>query len=1020
MKILPDLVMQIAIKNSNSDEGFSLPVFFTRILINQTPDIESWFAEYLNFAWGSNPSFSSDVNERLLSAISVFSTEPNAVLSDDQLLSAMEYLRTIAALCGHTKFALSSNLRSSILKLAMRNIGTSEKATHYICFCLSFMIGFRSSLFELSAGIADTVAEEKLILWLQHLISHQGIFHSDSTDSFSYSEVILLFGLLFSTSQNAIVRQIIVDTLGIDAPCILANVSSSGKFFTPRVFTNQFIATLAANVPVTVRLSGRMTGSLPIHCVNELLKTCAFNKNRVQIKGWVYRQICECVRPLHGLMLELLETYATNALIQANASGFGSVNTEDGGCALFTEDELLARFAAPAFGPDVHACAPGAEFVTELHGDEEDHLSHMDLTAQLLFLYYMLYIYDQELMNKALISNRLWDAIPITFLLQYARANLESYRGFYPRLLQLVAYYRPHLLVRDMLVQDELLLGSLSAASLQPSRDFHLSRLVVSSSAKPLMPKALLSTLERILTPCTSSEDEQSTVIECIVALNELTRSANSRAGFSRLCYLLPYTEVIACALPRALLECNALAGNRRFATAACSLWRSLHCIIPTRLEVLTVNALTSKKQSTPPLTHRDILKDPVEKIVMIVDRRVYRCPPVLSLLLRIIECSLQASRCYWELRMAGRGFLKPKDVVGQGNIEKQPIPSISLVPIAGETDAQAMMRGRAGAGGNARPSLEPIATEGSALLPVVQQNPSESLASGDLCGRLLNTIIISQEASVVHLFLEFCLPTAEEKLLNSDVTNLREVENIVCSFIQDLMCFDPNLAYTIFLQTYPRPLNSLTARAIPAVKIFIDYGKEILVKSGNIESVIFYVDFLSHFSLHRSNAGICELASQAVDVLNYTFKHALCVDDLTPVLLASGPALCRLSCAFPVLGHHIVSILLYVIATLADAVATSGDSRCYDELVRRISALTPGAISRIIEDAIVEDIEQLDDGMDHVPRLKNLTRLERYVVGCLHAMRWFNRVVQLSTVQGRIYIPPDLAHLPRLYKAQY
>lgn len=113
---------------------------------------------------------------------------------------------------------------------------------------------------------------------------------------------------------------------------------------------------------------------------------------------------------------------------------------------------------------------------------------------------------------------------------------------------------------------------------------------------------------------------------------------------------------------------------------------------------------------------------------------------------------------------MAGRGFLKPKDVA-QENIEKQPTPSISLVPITSETDALATMRSRASAGGNGRPSSEPIASESNVLPTVIQQNPSESLASGDLCGRLLNTIIISQEASVVHLLLELCLPTAEEKV---------------------------------------------------------------------------------------------------------------------------------------------------------------------------------------------------------------------------------------------------------------
>lgn len=53
MKILPDLIMQIAIKNADSDEGFSLPVFLTRILVNQTPETQLWFSEYLKSAWVS-------------------------------------------------------------------------------------------------------------------------------------------------------------------------------------------------------------------------------------------------------------------------------------------------------------------------------------------------------------------------------------------------------------------------------------------------------------------------------------------------------------------------------------------------------------------------------------------------------------------------------------------------------------------------------------------------------------------------------------------------------------------------------------------------------------------------------------------------------------------------------------------------------------------------------------------------------------------------------------------------------
>ncbi|VDL16946.1 unnamed protein product [Hymenolepis diminuta] len=982
LKILPDLVMQTAIKNPNSSENFSILKFFTHLLINQTPDVQSWFADYLKSAWSSNPSFTNEVNEKLFSAISVFEVDANSNLPDELFFPAMEFLQTIAALCGYTDFAVSP-------------------------------------------GIADMSSEEQLISWLQSLISRQDMFHSDDSDASSYSEVLLLFGLLFSTNQHNAIRQIIVNTIGINAACILRNVSTSRKFFTHRVFTNQFITTQAANVPVTVRLNANMKGNLPIHCVNELLTTHAFNKNRVHIKGWVYRQICECVRPLHGLMLELLESYATNALNQANAPSIGSgvVNpsgSESGGCVLFTEDEILVRFSAPVFSPLARACAPGAaEFVTELDDGDE-----VDLTPQLLFLYYMLFIYDQELMNKfrddtknqrtqrtslTRFSDKLWDAIPITYLLQYARANFNSYKDFYPRLLQLVTNYRPFLVIRETIVQDELLLGSLqphaTVTSMQLSKDCYFTRLVTSSPIKSPTPKELLSILERILHSSASPKDLQCAVGECIVAVKELTRLANSRTGFKRLHCLLPYTKVIACTLPRVLLECNALSGNRRFANTACALWRSLHCIIPIRLEVLTVKALRPKNDLSISLTHRDLLKDPVENIITAIDRRVYRSPSLMTLLIRILECRLQACRYHWESRVVGRSFL---------------LPVSSKLQLIGKVEKQQQK------GSNGRPTLEPISMDQSGAvvppLPVVQQsqlqNPSEMLATDEQCNRYYATVIHAHEASVVHLLLEMCLPTEEEKNLNSDVTNLREVENSVCFLIQNLLTFDNTLAGAIFAQTYPRSLNALMTRGVPACRLLLDYGQDTLVKSGNIESVVFYLDFLSHFGLHHSNEIVCEYVCQAIDVVNYIFRFVLCVDDLPPVLLACGPAFCRLSCAFPNLGHCIVHILLYVMANLADALAISGDSRLYDDLVRRISALTPDATEN--EDAIFENLEQLDNGLKILPKLKDLTRVEKYYVASLNAMRWFNRVVQFSSLQGRIYIPPGLEHLPRLYKSQY
>lgn len=75
------------------------------------------------------------------------------------------------------------------------------------------------------------------------------------------------------------------------------------------------------------------------------------------------------------------------------------------GCVPFTEAELLSQFSCPALGPDARMCAPGTvDFVTNLPGSSIS-VAEIDLTPQLLFLYYMLYIYDQEL-NLQFSENR--------------------------------------------------------------------------------------------------------------------------------------------------------------------------------------------------------------------------------------------------------------------------------------------------------------------------------------------------------------------------------------------------------------------------------------------------------------------------------------------------------------------------------------------------------------------------------------------------------------------------------------
>ncbi|KAL5111965.1 Integrator complex subunit 2 [Taenia crassiceps] len=1041
LRQLPGLVMQLAIKHSNNDENFCLLNFFKRVLLDHGCKTQSWLGEYLKSTWETNPTFTADVNEKILSSASGILDDSKTVLPKEQLVPAIEFLRTIAALCGFTGFVLSAKLRSFVLHLVTYPTGRSEKAVNFICFCLAFVIGLRSCLFDNSgglneAGIAET--EEQLVVWLQWLISRQDIFHTSLRQSATYSEVLLLFGLLFNNNHSIPIRKIIIDTLDLDAPCFVRNISASRKLFVHKVFTSQSIATQAAHVPVTVRLNANTTGNLPIHCVFELMRDHAFNKNRIQIKGWIYRQICESVRPLHPQMLELLETYTTNALTQTVSLTSSQMIGACGGCVPFTEAELFSQFSDPALNPEARMCAPGATgFVTELITDFDDDALQMDLTPQLLFLYYMFYIHELELASQSidnrgtqrgtqpkpslsLFSERLWDAIPITYLLQYARSNLSSYRQLYPRLLLLVMKYKPHLAVGELTIQDELLLDSLwkPDSSSQSFNGFCAQKRLAMSTKSPL-PIDLLSVLDRILTPNASLDSLKSATVECVLAVNTLVRAVNGLRGFSRLRYLLPYIEAIGCRLPRVLLEAAALSGNRRFASAVCFLWRSLHCLMPCRLEVLTVKALSSKNEKLLRLTHHDLLRDPVENIVMGVDPRVYRCPPVLTLLVRIIDCNLRASRAFWWHRVVSRHFIAPTSTVSSEEEESPatagttPLP---LVPITGETEMQGVVRGRRN-GGNARSTLEPVsggvvAGEGGAASS--QSNTLESLASDDLCDRLRTTLVACQDAAAVQLLLEFCLPNAKEKRLNSEVTHLREAQNIICAFIHFLFIGDPDLAKVVFWQTYPRSLNPLATRAIPSIQICTDTVLEIFLKSGSLEDVVFCLDFIAHLALHCAFRAVLNLATYAVEVVNLAFTHLTSLEETASLLLVCGPAFCHLGCAFPSISHRLATILLSAMTALAEGVTLTGGSRHRDLLVGRIAALKSVALFGL-NNASSGSLDFAEDDADSLPSLGNLTRPEKYLVACVHAMLWFIRLVRLTPPQRRLFLPPNIDELPSL-----
>lgn len=187
----------------------------------------------------------------------------------------------------------------------------------------------------------------------------------------------------------------------------------------------------AVRVPVTPGLNGDVAGFLPVHCIYQLLKSRAFNKHRVPIKTWIYRQICESRPPLHPLLPQLVEVYVTSILTftptstPRNQSSVSSV--EHLGHDPISEEEIRAVFAR-SFPRNCSDNSTSSSLLPEY-----------SLTAQLLLLYYVLLYEDTRLtqvksylsagINIQAYSQSFFAELPIRYLISQAEREQHLYAG---------------------------------------------------------------------------------------------------------------------------------------------------------------------------------------------------------------------------------------------------------------------------------------------------------------------------------------------------------------------------------------------------------------------------------------------------------------------------------------------------------------------------------------------------------------------------------------------------------------
>ena len=103
------------------------------------------------------------------------------------------------------------------------------------------------------------------------------------------------------------------------------------------------VAEHALTVPVTKNLNGNLRTFLPIHCVYQLLKSRVFTKHNIPVKEWLFKQLLNCGRPVHPLLMHVLKAYVHAIVNTINVSKLAK-QQKMSALDPFDEEQVMAVF----------------------------------------------------------------------------------------------------------------------------------------------------------------------------------------------------------------------------------------------------------------------------------------------------------------------------------------------------------------------------------------------------------------------------------------------------------------------------------------------------------------------------------------------------------------------------------------------------------------------------------------------------------------------------------------------------
>ncbi|XP_061418175.1 integrator complex subunit 2 isoform X1 [Lethenteron reissneri] len=816
-------------------------------------------------------------------------------LAEEEVVRGGALLRLYCALMGIAGLRPSEEEVSRLLALITSRPPATAAGVRFVSLSLATLLAF-------TALVSTPRQEQIAVSWLNWMIREEAYFESKSGVAASFGEVLLLVAMYFHSNQLNSIVDLVCSTLGMKIPMKQNSLAKMKIIFTQDVFTEQVVTAHAVRVPVTPGLNAAMSGFLPVHCTYQLLRGRAFTKHKVPIKDWILAQVCESRLPLHSQLLPLLDAFITSVFTPASKANPELINQP------MSEHSLLVAF------------------------QQQD----ASVSAQLLILYYIL-SYEEAFLTHARTlatqvrrprpySPALLDQIPVKFLIGQAQRLQQQIGALYPSLLRLVATSQPDLcLVEDWLLEE-------AAAGTQA---LLLRGLLLPARPATITPAALTRAFARLRSsPCALAR-----------ALERL-----SLAPTEQLLALAPaLARGLRCLLPPRTPQ--------RLTRLAARIWAALNTATPRRLWVLTVNALQApgclpRRQHT----ELDLVLDPL--IVLRCDARVFRCPPLLEVVLRVLAGSLAASRAFLASQM--RAGWEP-DAPSRGGPPGAPPAPPGAAPPAGPPGGPATSSANGGGGGDVtREELKNalLAAQDSAAVQILLEiclpeldraaasssSPPSGISTDSLLGALRRRDPSGASTTVRPGRLSPGLDAEWGSLDDDDGddndnddddgsgseegggggggkeegeeegggsaarSRRQEVQGLVCSFLHQMFIADPNIAKLVHFQGYPSELLHVTVAGIPSMHICLDFLPELL-SQPQLHKQLFALQLAARLSLHfplPKSMAVARLALASMSALLGVLPGERRASFLVPAL----PCVASLCRAFPSLYEDAVALL--------------------------------------------------------------------------------------------------------------